>query len=195
MNRITNFQLLFVLFIFLAIVISGCLQQKGTGQVSPNNPATPIANNPSVVSPTTTNPISTTAIPSEQSGVIMFRNPDSICIGQSLTFGLTNNGNNTIRFGVENPYWIQFYDNGTWGNIFNGGGFQAGWELPPGMEIKRGWDFTNNRDNGLNEWYNKSEPTRDFYIRPGSYRIIFLGKNVNTNENFTIAREFTIHQC
>jgi hypothetical protein len=184
-----------LLIVFIGIGISGCLQQKESGQLYPTIPVASVENNSPVVSPTVTTPETENVVLSEQSGVTMFRNPDSICIGQSLTFGLTNNGNNTIRFGVENPYWIQFYDNGTWGNIFNGGGFQAGWALLPGMEIKRGWDFTNNSDNGLNEWYNKSEPTRDFYIRSGLYRIMFLGRDANTNEKFTVGKEFTIREC
>ena len=190
-----KFQFLVVLLIFLIIGISGCLQPKGSGQQSPNISATPIAKNPPVVSPTITTPVSTTVIPSEQSGVTMFRNPDSICIGQSLSFGLRNEGNSTIIFGAGNPYWIQFFNNGTWDNIFLGGGTQAFWELHPANEIKRGWGFTNNEGNGLYEFYNKSGPLQQFTVRPGLYRIIFLGKDENSNESFTVATEFTIRQC
>jgi hypothetical protein len=187
------FLILVFLIVFIGVCISGCLQPNGSGQQSPNIPATPNTNNPPVLSPTTPTPISTTVIPSEQSGVTMFRNPDSICDGQTLTYGLINEGNSTIVFGCGDPYWIQVYDNGTWENIFNGGGFQAYCNLYPGNEIKRGWNFSTG--NSLYEWYNKSGPLQEFTVRPGLYRIMFLGRDANTNENLTVATEFTIRQC
>jgi hypothetical protein len=189
------FLLLAFLTIFTGICTSGCLQQSGSGQSSHQTNATPIANNSLVVSPTTTTTIheSISSIPTEQSGIRTFKDSNSICIGQTLTYGLINEGNSTIVFGCGDPYWIQVYDNGTWENIFNGGGFQAYCNLYPGNEIKRGWNFSTGTS--LYEWHNKSGPLQEFTVRPGSYRIMFLGRDANTNENFTVATEFTIHQC
>jgi hypothetical protein len=137
----------------------------------------------------------TPTIPSNQSGVRMFMDAELVCIGQTLTFGLVNEGNSTISFDRENPYWIQFNNHGIWGNIFNGGGFQSGWQLHPGDEIKRDWAFTNYEGNGLNEWYNQTDPTRVFTVRPGFYRIMFFGTMKETNESLTVVKEFTIHEC
>lgn len=189
-NEIISLVLVF-LVISLTTGSSGCLTQKKPDQ-SPNIPITSTINNspvPKLIVPT---PIPTTPIPSVQSGVRMFKDAESICIGQTLTFGLVNEGNSSIFFGVENPYWIQVYDNGIWGNIFMGGGFQGSWHLPPGSEIKKGWGFTGG---GLYESYNKSDPNREFTVRPGLYRILFFGRNEETNEPITLATEFTIHEC
>ena len=156
---------------------------------------TPVVNNSPVPALTVQTLVPTPVIPSNQSGVRMFMDAGLVCIGQTLTFGLVNEGNSTISFGVGTPFWIQINNNGIWGNIFNGGGSQGSWELHPGDEIKREWTFTNYEGNGLNEWYIQTDPMRVFTVRPGLYRIMFFGTNEETNESFTVATEFTIHEC
>jgi hypothetical protein len=197
--RLKRNEIIFLVLVFLLILLytgsSGCLLQNRLGQSPTNIPITSTVNNspiPTLIVPT---PIPTTPIPSIQSGVRIFKDAESICIGQALTYGLINEGNSTILFAMGDPYRIQINNNGTWGSIFGGGGTQGSWELHPGSEIKRGWGFSNDNENGLNEWYNQSDPTREFTVRPGLYRIEFGGRNEETNEPFNVATEFTIREC
>lgn len=192
--EISSLVLVFLLVLF-ASGSPGCLLQKTPDQSQLNSSPPMTVNNSTVPVPIVQAPGNTPTIPPNQSGVRMFMDAELVCIGQNLAFGLVNGGNSTISFGVENPYWIQFNNNGIWGNIFNGGGFQGSWQLHPGDEVKRGWAFTNFEGNGLNEWYNQTDPTRVFTVRPGLYRIMIFGINKETNESFTVAKEFTIHEC
>jgi hypothetical protein len=194
--RMKRNQIIFLVLVFLLILSttgsSGCLLQNRSGQSPTNIPITSTVNNSPVPSPNITL-IPITPILSMQSGVRMFKDAESICIGQTLTFGLVNEGNSTIVFGGGDPYWVQIYDNGTWGSLFGGGGTQGFWELHPGDEIERKWNFSTGYR--MYEWYNQSGPTQVFTVKPGLYRIEFLGKNEGTNEPFTVATEFTIREC
>jgi len=191
-NKIITLVLAILLILF-SIGSAGCLRQKQSEQFPTNISITSTAGNSPKPSSNIPAPIPTTSIPSTQSGVRMFKDAESICIGQTLTFGLINEGNSSFIFGSGYPFWVQINNNGTWENIFNGGGSQGFWHLPPGTEIKREWNFSTGYL--MNEWYNQSDPTREFSVRPGLYRIEFGGTNEKTNEPFTIATEFTIIEC
>ncbi len=197
MNRNEIISLLLAIFlIFLSIGSSGCLVQNKPGQSPTNIPVTNTVNNSLVPSSNAPTPIPTLLDPSRQSGVRIFKSAESICNGDVLTFGLINEGNSTIIFGGGDPFWIQFDYNGTWGDIFDGGGTQGFWRLTPGNKTGRKWKFSD--DGGwatLYEFYNKSGPLQEFTIRPGLYRIIFLGRDYETNEHFNISTEFTIKDC
>lgn len=187
--------LLVIFLILLSIGSSGCLLQNKPGQSPTNSSVTSPSNNSPVPSSNILTPIPTIIDTSEQSGVRIFKSEKSICIGQTLTYGLINEGNSTIQFGCGDPYWIQIYDNGKWESLFLGGGFQAYCDLHPGDKMINGWGFTNDQKNGLFEYGKQSDPNQDFIVRAGLYRIMYLGENVETHEKFTLATEFTINDC
>jgi hypothetical protein len=187
-----NFLMLALYLILVSIAFSGCLLQNKPGHNLTSALVTTTAEITPIPLPVVPTPLPTSAIPSEQSGVRMFKNTESICIGQTLTFGLINEGNSTMEFAAEDPYLIQIDNNGTWGNIFYGGGFQGFWRLYPEDKIERNAGFATG--NGLYEYYNESS-SDEFTVRPGLYRIVFGGENEETKEPFTVATEFNITEC
>jgi hypothetical protein len=190
-NKIITLVLAIFLILF-CIGSAGCLVQNKPEQPLTTIPVTNTANISPVPPPDAPTPIQTISVSSWQSGVGIFKNAESICVGESLSFGLINEGHSTIYFGVGDPYWIQFYNNGTWGEIFLGGGTQASWELTPGKKIDRQFEFV--PGNWLGEYYNGTG-WKEFTVRPGMYRIIFQGENNVTKEPFRLATEFTIKDC
>jgi hypothetical protein len=126
----------------------------------------------------------------------MFLTPDSICPGETIAYGLNNSDNSPIIFGVGDPYQVQYYDNGSWGDIFSGGGTMGGWLLHPGDKNEWKWKFGDNTGRfDLYQDYNITEPMTPFIVVPGQYRIRFRGTNTKTGELFTVVKEFTIHEC
>ena len=180
------FTILTILLI-LSVISSGCLQEKETGQLPTTTPPTEVSDNSSL-NTTSTEPTitATTTYPAEQSGVRIFKDADSICVGQDLNFGLINEGNSTILFGMGNPYKIQIFQNESWGDLYPGGGTMAFWYLNPGEKYERNLYFGD-----LMTFY--SNPVDYFTIIPGLYRIIFLGRD--SGEPFAIATEFTVKDC
>jgi hypothetical protein len=199
-NQIISLVLV-ILLLLLSIGSSGCLLQKIPNQSSTNASITSISSNSPVLStlviptPIPTTPIQTED-PSTQFGVLMFLTPDSICPGDTLTYGLNNSGNALIFFGVGDPYRVQYDVNGLWGDIFSGGGTQGSWLLFPGNIKEWKWKFEGNYGRfNLHQYYNTTDSTADFFVVPGQYRIIFGGTNTETGELFTVVKEFTIRDC
>jgi len=162
-----------LLLILLNISITGCLMHDNPEQ-----------------SPINITPITTKSDPSGQSGIHIIKSADSICVADKLVFSLVNKGNSSIKFGRGDPFLIQFYINDTWGDIYRGGGTQTFWVLMPGKN--RNWTFPSAQ---LSEFYNDPDNPRDFIMRPGAYRIIFLGVNEQTREIANISTEFKISDC
>jgi hypothetical protein len=123
-------------------------------------------------------PDSTTLDPSVKFGVRIFKSSDSICLNDDISFGLVNEGNTSIRFGMGRPCMVQVYDNETWMTVDGGGGTQAFWSLTPG-QTSRDWTFS----------------AGEFVLRPGLYRIIIRGTNEETKELFQVKTEFTVRNC
>jgi hypothetical protein len=173
--------------VILCVAGAGCLRETGTTPVTVSPTAT--MNASATTHPTEPTPVPTTLIPREQSGVRIFSSADSVCIGDELYFGLVNEGNSTIEFSVGNPLTIQILINGTWGNLYNGGGTQAFWNLKPGK--KRIWHFP------FDDFYSYFDEFNvyKFPVRPGLYRIQFFGKVLKTNEPFAVATEITMKDC
>jgi hypothetical protein len=166
---------------------AGCLQENRSGHVSTTTPPAEVSDNSSLNTTSTEPTITpTTTYPSEQSGVRIFKDADSICVGQDLNFGLINEGNSTIEFGMGKPIGIQYFMNGSWGDLYWGGGTQAFWYLNPGD--KKEWSTS---DFELVTMY--STPVDYFKVRPGLYRIVSLGKD--SGKPFAVATEFTVKDC
>ena len=178
-----------VALLMLFIAGAGCLQENGPGQLPTTTPPAEVSHNSSM-NATSTEPttIATTTYPSEQSGVRIFKDADSICVGQDINFGLINEGNSTIEFYTGNPFGIQYFINGSWGDLYWGGGTMAFWYLNPG-DIKE-WRTS---DVELLTMY--SNPVDYFKVRPGLYRITIAGRNMQTNEIVTLKTEYIIKDC
>ena len=178
------------IIVVLVIVITacaGCLQEKGLGQLPTPPPPVEVSDNSSM-NVTSTEPTitATTTYPSEQSGVRIFKDADSICVGQDLNFGLINEGNSTIVFGSGNPYKIDIFLNESWKGLYGGGGTMAFWHLNPGDKYERDLFFVD-----LMTMYAPS--VEYFTIIPGLYRITFYGRD--SGEPFVVATEFTVKDC
>jgi hypothetical protein len=183
-----NVLVIIVALLMLFIAGAGCLQENGPGQLPTTTPPAEVSQNSSMNATSTESTITpTTTYPSEQFGVRIFKEADSICVGQDLNFGLINEGNSTIGFGVGNPYKIQIFQNESWGDLYPGGGTMAFWYLNPGEKYERNLYFGD-----LMTFY--SNPVDYFTIIPGLYRIIFLGTE-NSDEPFAVATEFTVQDC
>ncbi len=189
MNNTSILFAILIILLVISVISPGCLQEKETGQLPATTPPTEVSDNSSV-NVTSTEPTitATTTYPSEQFGVSIFKDSDSICVGQDLRFGLFNKGQSAIRFSMGNPFMIEIYENGTWQTLYGGGGTQAFWHLNP---IRReDWYIQ-----GVQLYDNYSYDPVNFIPRPGLYRIRFSGVNVDTNESFRVGTEFTMHGC
>jgi hypothetical protein len=184
-----NVLIIIAALLVFSITCAGCLQEKETGQLPTTTPPTEVSDNSSL-NTTSTEPTitATTTYPAEQSGVRIFKDADSICVGQDLNFGLINEGNSTIEFYTGNPFGIQYFINGSWGDLYWGGGTMAFWYLNPG-DIKE-WRTS---DVELLTMY--STPVDYFKVRPGLYRITIAGRNMQTNEIVTLKTEYIIKDC
>jgi hypothetical protein len=189
MNNTSILFAILTIFLVISIISSGCLQEKETGQLPTTTPPTEVSDNSSL-NTTSTEPTitATTTYPSEQSGVRIFKDADSICVGQDLNFGLINEGNSTIEFYTGNPFGIQYFINGSWGDLYWGGGTMAFWYLNPGD--KKEWSTS---DVELLTMY--SNPVDYFKVRPGLYRITIAGRNMQTDEIFTLKMEYIVNDC
>jgi len=188
MNNSSILFAILAILLVISVISPGCLQENRPGQLPATTPPTEVSHNSSVnvtsIEPTT---IAITTYPSEQSGVRIFKDTDSICVGQDLNFGLINEGNSTIGFGVGNPYKIQLFVNGTWGNLYNGGGTMGYWYLNPGDRYERDLFFT-----PLETYYDFSN-VQEFTVRPGLYRVIFVWGDLDNPTS--VATEFTVKDC
>jgi hypothetical protein len=180
------FTILTILLI-VSVISSGCLQEKETGQLPTTTPPAEVSDNSSMNSTSTESTITpTTTYPYEQSGVRIFKDADSICVGQDLNFGLINEGNSTIVFGSGNPYKIQIFLNESWVDLYGGGGTMAFWHLDPGGKYERNLFFVDLEIAGA--------PIEEYFtIIPGLYRIVFRGRD--SGESFAVATEFTVKDC
>ena len=190
--KMNNSSILFAILAILlviSIISPGCLQENRPGQISTTTSPAEVSDNSSVnVTSTEPTTIAITTYPSEQSGVRIFKDADSICVGQDINFGLINEGNSTIEFYTGNPFGIQYFINGSWGDLYWGGGTMAFWYLNPGD--KKDWRTS---DVELLTMY--SNPVDYFKVRPGLYRITIAGRNMQTNEIVTLKTEYIIKDC
>jgi hypothetical protein len=180
------FTILTILLI-VSVISPGCLQEKEPGQLPTMTPPAEISDNSSMNAISTEPTITaTTTYPAEQSGVRIFKDADSICVGQDLNFGLINEGNSTIEFSMGNPYKIQFFMNESWVDLYWGGGTQAFWHLGPSGKYERDLFFVNLMKRGA--------PVEEYFtITPGLYRIIIYG--MDSGKPFAVATEFTVKDC
>ncbi len=131
-----------VALLMLFIAGAGCLQENGPGQLPATTSPAEVSDNSSMNTTSTESTITpTTTYPYEQSGVRIFKDADSTCVGQDLNFGLINEGNSTIVFGGGNPYKIQIFLNESWVDLYGGGGTMAFWHLDPGGKYERNLFF------------------------------------------------------
>jgi len=182
-----NVLIIIAALLVFSITCAGCLQEKETGQLPTTTPPAEVSDNSSMNAISTEPTITaTTTYPAEQSGVRIFKDADSICVGQDLNFGLINEGNSTIEFSMGNPYKIQFFMNESWVDLYWGGGTQAFWHLGPSGKYERDLFFVNLMIRGA--------PVEEYFtITPGLYRIIIYG--MDSGKPFAVATEFTVKDC
>jgi len=114
---------------------------------------------------------------SNQYGVCIVKSADTICMGEILDFTIANEGNSIIGFGEGNPFYIQYYLNGKWENIYAGGGTQGYWALHPGKEFRHN-KFPSDFSSVLYEYYSTPVPPYpEFIVTPGLYQIKFFGES------------------
>jgi len=182
-----NVLIIIAALLIYSITCAGCLQEKETGQLPATTSPAEVSHNSSMNATSTESTMTpTTTYPSEQSGVRIFKDADSICVGQDLNFGLINEGNSTIVFGSGNPYKIDIFLNESWEGLYGGGGTMAFWHLNPGDKYERDLFFVD-----LMTMYAPS--VEYFTIIPGLYRITFYGRD--SGEPFVVATEFTVKDC
>jgi hypothetical protein len=127
------------------------------------------------------------------SGVHVYTDKESYVIGDIVTFGIANDGTETVKFYHGGPWELQKKENEKWIKIGTQGGYDAVWALRPGTK-------TGDIDGMGKEWRwdtsGKHRGTgvmvRD-KITPGQYRILFSGTINGTGHVFI--KEFTIENA
>jgi hypothetical protein len=113
-----------------------------------------------------------------QSGIIATSGKPVYKIGQDneMIFGITNNIDAPLEFGMGSPYFIEYFnENRTWEIIGGVGGTQAIWSLPPGESHTF-----------------PAFGTSSLRLKPGLYRIHIYGKiESDRSEPFDVVKEFS----
>jgi hypothetical protein len=124
-------------------------------------------------------------------GVHVYTDKESYVIGDIVTFGIANDGTETVKFYHGAPWELQKKENGEWIQIGSHCGYDVEWALSPGtktgdpnvLDDEYKWDTSGKHRGGagVEVWGN---------ITPGQYRIVSYGVINDTGHLFI--KEFTI---